>query len=175
MSALRHALHGLAVVFALLGAALGLAVALMVAASISMRAISLLGGRPIQGDVELTQLGIALSLSLCLPWCQLQRANIIVDFFTSGLRETSQRRLDGIGALLLALMCALLAWRSAAGALAVREAGETSMILSLPMWWVYAALAPGLALAGLIATLQALTLCRGQALAELSAPGPEPR
>ena len=33
-----------------------------------------------------------------------------------------------------------------AGALAVHEAGETTMILGLPMWWTYALLAPGLAL-----------------------------
>ena len=52
-------------------------------------------------------------------------------------------------------MVALLAWRSAAGALAVREAGETTMILGLPMWISYGALAPGLALTAVIALLQA--------------------
>jgi len=52
-------------------------------------------------------------------------------------------------------MLGLLAWRAGAGALAVREAGETSMILGWPMWFSYAALAPGLALSGLIALLQA--------------------
>jgi TRAP-type C4-dicarboxylate transport system permease small subunit len=30
------------------------------------------------------------------------------------------------------------------------------MVLSLPMWWAYASLAPGLGLAALIALLQAL-------------------
>jgi TRAP-type C4-dicarboxylate transport system permease small subunit len=30
------------------------------------------------------------------------------------------------------------------------------MVLSLPMWWAYAGLAPGLGLAALIALLQAL-------------------
>eukprot|EP01034_Spumella_vulgaris_P043735 gene43735-54347_t len=59
------------------------------------------------------------------------------------------RALDALGAFLLALMVALLAWRSTVGAQAVREAGETTMILGLPMWLSYAALAPGLALQGL--------------------------
>ena len=65
------------------------------------------------------------------------------------------RWLDGVGALLMAAMCALLAWRTSVGAIGVREAGETSMILGLPMWWVYASLAPGLALAALVALVQA--------------------
>lgn len=111
--------------------------------------------RPIQGDVELTQFGIALCIALCLPWCQLQRGNIIVDFFTQAAPAPVQRGLDRLGALLLAVMLGLLAWRAGAGALAVREAGETSMILGWPMWFSYAALAPGLALSGLIALLQA--------------------
>jgi hypothetical protein len=43
------------------------------------------------------------------------------------------------------------------GALSVHEAGETTMIISLPMWWAYACLAPGLALAGWVALMQALS------------------
>ena len=138
--------------FAVAGAGVGLAVALMVVVSVIGRAGF---GLPIPGDVELTQLGIALAISLGLPWCQARRGNIIVDFFTQSASPRTLRLLDAGGALLLALMCALLAWRSAAGALAVREAHETSMILALPMWWAYASLAPGLALAALVAVVQA--------------------
>ena len=156
---MQRAVHALALAFALLGCAAALAVALMVVASIAGRA---LWAKPIPGDVELTQFGIAWALSLALPWCQMRRANIIVDFFTQGLRERRIRVLDGVGALLLALMCALLAWRTAVGAQAVMEAGETSMILSLPMWWAYVSLVPGLALAAVIATGQGVSLLAGR-------------
>ena len=151
-------LRRLALTFALLGAAAALAVALMTVASIAGRA---LWSTPIPGDVELTQFGIAWALSLSLPWCQLRGANISVDFFTQHLRERKMRVLDGMGAVLLALMCTLLAWRTSVGALAVREAGETSMILALPMWWAYASLAPGLALAAVVALVQAARHFRG--------------
>jgi TRAP-type C4-dicarboxylate transport system permease small subunit len=120
--------------------------------------------QPIPGDVELTQFGIALSISLCLPWCQMQRSNIIVDFFTQRSSRRAQQGLDALGALLLAAMCALLAWRTAVGAVAVHEAHESSMILDLPMWWTYAMLAPGLALAGLVALWQAWQLLLGRGL-----------
>ena len=144
-------LRRLALMFAWAGALVALACALMVVASVSSRA---LWARPIAGDVEITQLMVAVAISLGLPWCQWRRANIIVDFFTQNTRPAVSRRLDAIGCLLLALMSLLLAWRTGAGALAVREAGETSMVLALPMWWSYAALAPGLTLAAAIALHQ---------------------
>jgi TRAP-type C4-dicarboxylate transport system permease small subunit len=139
--------------FAWLGAATALGVGLMTVVSVLGRTLF---KAPIPGDVELTQMGMAFAISLCLPWCQLHGSNIFVDFFTQRTGAKTQRGLDAIGCLLLALMYLLLAWRTSVGAFAVREAGETSMIMALPMWWAYACLAPGLALAGLIALLQAL-------------------
>jgi TRAP-type C4-dicarboxylate transport system permease small subunit len=158
----------LAQAFALVGVASAAAVALMVVASVSARALL---GRPIPGDVELTQFGIALCISLCLPWCQLRGANIMVDFFTQRLPVARIRLLDALGTALVALMCALLAWRTGVGALAVREAQETSMILELPMWWAYASLAPGLALTAGIAALQTGLLMTGRSMASMSGSG----
>ncbi|MGD6626339.1 TRAP transporter small permease subunit, partial [Xanthomonas citri pv. citri] len=103
-------LRFLALLFALLGGLAASAVGVLTASSIVGRA---LWSSPIPGDVELTQFGIALAISLCLPWCQLHGANIIVDFFTARAAARTQRLLDGIGAVLLAAMTALLAWRTA--------------------------------------------------------------
>ena len=153
-------LRRMAAVFALVGSAVALGTGLMVVVSIALRATLT---RPIPGDVELTQFGVALAISLALPWCQLHGANIIVDFFTQRLRQRSLRMLDAVGSLLIAVMCALLAWRTSVGAVSVRESFEASMILDLPMWWVYASLAPGLALASLVALRQAWRLRRGVA------------
>lgn len=156
--------------FAGLGVAIAAGVAVLVVVSIAGRATM---SRPIQGDVELTQFGVALCISLALPWCQWQRANLIVDFFTQRLGERRNAVLDGIGALLMAAMYALLAWRTGAGAVSVREAFEATMILDLPMWWVYASLAPGLALAALIALRQGWSLLSRRAPLA-SAPGGGP-
>jgi TRAP-type C4-dicarboxylate transport system permease small subunit len=160
---MTHWLKKISLGFAVLGGVVACAVAVMTTVSILMRATI---SRPISGDVELTQFGIALCISLCLPWAQLHGANIIVDFFTQRLPERATRRLDAIGALLLAAMCALLSWRTSVGAMAVREAGETSMILGLPMWWAYVSLAPGLALTALIAVVQAARCWQGSELVE---------
>lgn len=154
MPVMPSSLRSLATICAMAGCVSACLVAVLTVASIAGRS---LWSTPIPGDVELSQFGIALCIALCLPWCQLQRANIIVDFFTQNAGPRSRRLLDAIGSLLLALMVGLLAWRSAVGALAVFEAQETTMILGLPMWISYAALAPGLALTAVIAVAQIVT------------------
>lgn len=158
-------LRRVAAVFALAGSAIALGTGVMVVTSVTMRALIT---KPIPGDVELTQFGVALAISLALPWCQLHGSNIIVDFFTQKLRERSIRVLDGIGCLLISIMCALLAWRTGVGAVSVRQAHEASMILDLPMWWVYASLAPGLALAALVAMVQAAMHLRSDDMGALT-------
>lgn len=152
-------LRKLAAWFAILAGLVAGAVALLTVASIVGRTFF---ARPIPGDVELTQFGVALAISLCLPWCQLHGANILVDFFTQHVRPRTRQRLDAVGALLVAVFCGLLSWRAAAGAFSVAEAGETTMILDVPMWISYAVLSPGLALAALIALLQSVALWRGR-------------
>ena len=146
-------LRWLAVACAWFGALVAMLCAMMVVWSVAARA---LWSKPVPGVVEITQMLIAVAISLGLPWCQWRRANIIVDFFTQHLRPALSRRLDAVGCLLLAVMGLLLAWRSGAGAMAVQAAGETSMVLALPMWWAYASLAPGLGLSALIALAQTI-------------------
>ena len=143
---------------ALAGALVGLLVAGVSVFSIAGRYLL---SRPVVGDVEITQMGIALCISLCLPWCQLQRAHIIVDFFTQGVPQRTQWLLDAAGCVLMAVMCLLLAWRTVVGAVSVHGAFEQTMILGLPMWWAYARLAPGLLLAALVALWQAMLLAAG--------------
>ena len=145
--------------FALAGSCIALLVAGMSVYSIIGRALL---SKPLFGDVEITQMGIAVSISLCLPWCQLRRGNILVDFFTQSTSVRTRQILDSVGAFLLAAMCVLLAWRTTMGAIAVSGAFETSMILGLPMWWAYASLAPGLLLSALVAVWQASLLLIGQ-------------
>jgi len=152
-------LRRLATGFAILGCVVASITASLTVASIAGRSLF---SKPIPGDVELTQFGIALAIALSLPWCQLRGGNIIVDFFTQGLRPRRRQLLDGVGTLLLALMTGVLAWRTAAGAASVYDAAEPTMLLGLPMGHTYAVLAPGFALTTAIALMQTLQNWRGQ-------------
>ena len=158
--------------FALAGALVALAVAAMVMWSITGR---YLFSRPVMGDVEITQMGIALSISLCLPWCQLQRAHIIVDVFAGRPAERTPWLRAAAGCVLMAVMALLLAWRTVVGAFSVADAFEQTMILGLPMWWAYAGLAPGLLLSALVALWQATLLAAGHRVsAGMAHPQDEP-
>jgi TRAP-type C4-dicarboxylate transport system permease small subunit len=133
--------------FAFAGGAVMVAMLCMSVASITGRAVY---GKPVEGDFELVQLGCAVGIAAFLPWCQWRRGNIIVDFFTARLPPRAQGVLDGIGALLLALVMALVAWRATEGALSVYASGERAMISRYPQWIGYAAIVPSLALTALV-------------------------
>jgi TRAP-type C4-dicarboxylate transport system permease small subunit len=141
-------LDGLSRAFAFGGGAVLVALTGMSVASITGRALL---GTPVPGDFELVQVGCGAAIAAFLPYCQLRRGNIIVDFFTTRASGRAQGRLDAFGAVLLALVLAALAWRTAVGMVAVRAAGEVSMIVGFPIWIGYAAIVPSLALAAVVA------------------------
>lgn len=121
--------------------------------------ISLVGrnaaGMTLAGDFELTGVASGAAIALFLPWCQIRKGNIIVDFFTTRATPRTQGALDRFGALLLGLCLALLTWRTSVGALGAWETQSGTMMLGFPEWIVYALIVPGLALTALIAFWQA--------------------
>lgn len=123
-----------------------------------MTVVSVIGraffAHPILGDVELVQLGSAVVVAAFLPYTQFRRANIIVDFFTTAATERSQRLMDVVGTLLYTLVLALVCWRVAVGGIDIRAAGESSMLMNLPLWIPYLLMVPGLALCVLIGLFQ---------------------
>jgi len=125
-----------------------------------MTCVSLLGrntiGVTLVGDFELTGVAAGAAVALFLPWCQLQRGNIMVDFFTARASERTNAALDRMGALLLGAAMALLAWRTALGGLNAYDTHSGTMMIGFPEWIVYAAMVPALALTALIGLAQAV-------------------
>ena len=112
-------------------------------------------GRTITGDFELVGLATGAAVGLFMPLCQLHRGNIVVDFFTSRAPRRVNRALDRVGALLLAVCCALLAWRAALGGLSSWNSHSSTMLLGVPEWFAYAPMVPGFALTAVIGLKQA--------------------
>jgi TRAP-type C4-dicarboxylate transport system permease small subunit len=121
--------------------------------------VSLIGrnttGASLVGDYELTAAAAGAAVALFLPWCQLRRENIIVDFFTSGLSARATGGLDRLGNALLGSVMLLLAWRTAVGGINAFAANSTTMMLGFPEWIVYAFMVPPMILTGAIALAQA--------------------
>jgi len=101
---------------------------------------------PVPGDVELLQLCAAFASSAFFAYCHLVRGDVKVDFFTHHLAPRKVACLDAAGSLLVGLFGLLIAWRTAAGALAVRDVGETSAVLGWPVWVAQALMVPGFVL-----------------------------
>ena len=70
-------------VWALLGGFVLLGIVLMVAWSATR---DFLFSRPLQGDVEMTEMWVAVAAFMFLPYCQLTGANVTADIFTARAR-----------------------------------------------------------------------------------------
>jgi TRAP-type C4-dicarboxylate transport system permease small subunit len=142
---------------AALGGGVLIAIACMTTVSVIGRAFF---SHPILGDVELVQLGTAVVVASFLPYAQFHRGNITVDFFTNHASQRAQDWMDCAGCALYALTMMLILWRVAVGCLAMKEAGERSMLMDLPLWLPYLLMLPGLLLCSIIGLLQTLQHAR---------------
>lgn len=143
----------------LLARACAIAAGVLLTVITLMTCASLVGrnttGWTIVGDFELSGAAAGAAIALFMPWCQLRRGNIIVDFFTSRASTATNAALDRAGALLFALAMALMTWRSAIGGLNAWQSQAGSMMLGFPEWIVYCGIVPPLALCVLIGLAQA--------------------
>lgn len=141
-----HALLAASRALALAGAAVFVALVAMSVASIVGRKLA---SSPIPGDVEILQMSAAFACAAFFAHCHLVGGDLKVDFFTSRLPRAATHGLDAFGSLLFAIVGSALAWRAFAGAMAVRSAQETSVILGWPVWIAQALMVPGFALMAL--------------------------
>ena len=126
-----------------------------------MTCLSLIGrnttGDTLAGDFELTGVVAGAAVALFMPWCQIKRGNIIVDFFTAKVSDRINAQLDRLGAFVMAAVFVLLAWRTTVGGLNAYETHSGTMMLGFPEWVVYAAMVPPFILTALISLHQAVT------------------
>lgn len=146
----ERAANGLAI----LGGIVLAAIALVTTGSVLSRWVL---GSPLAGDTEIVGYATAVVLACFLPLCQWRGANVIVDFFTARAPGALRGALDRAGALLLALMLGLLAWRTGVGALDQHRYGAETMLLRWPLWPALLMMALPMALASLMALYTALT------------------
>lgn len=136
-------LYALSRLFAYAGGLVLVALTIVSLVSIAGRALF---SAPLPGDYELVQVGIAVSVSAFLPLTQMRGGHVIVDFFTANARPTLRGGLDALGAALIALCAAVIAWRLAAGAISLEQANDQTTILALPTWIPVAIMVPCFAL-----------------------------
>ena len=143
---------------ALLAASKYLAIAggLVFVALVLMSIVSITGRKlmsaPVPGDVEILQMCAAFAASCFFAYCHLINGDVKVDFFTHNMAPRKVEAMDAFGSFLVMLFGLVIAWRTAAGAINIKDVGETSAILGWPVWIAQGLMVPGfvmLAVAGL--------------------------
>jgi TRAP-type C4-dicarboxylate transport system permease small subunit len=139
-------------------------------ALIAMSIVSIVGRKlfaaPLQGDVELMQMGAAVGAAAFLPLCELHDHHIKVDALTGWLGVRGRAVLDTVAHLLLSVAAGLITWRTGLAVVDGYSSGEVSTLLAIPMWQPVALLVPSfalLALCGLYRTQRALRAAAGSA------------
>ena len=105
-------------VWALLGGIVLLGIVLMVAWSATR---GYFFNRPLQGDVEMTEMWVAVAAFMFLPYCQLTGANVTADIFTARAGPRTVALLELVSAVIALGFSALLLWRMYYGMLDYRE------------------------------------------------------
>ncbi|OHC70459.1 MAG: hypothetical protein A3H93_13880 [Rhodocyclales bacterium RIFCSPLOWO2_02_FULL_63_24] len=116
---------------------------------------------PILGDYELVQMMSAVAVTMSLPFCQMIRGHIIVDFFTTGMPPRVNKVLDIVASLVLAVAGFIFSWRVCLGMIELYGNGDASMLLNLQTWWGYAFMVPSFFLLGCAALYTAWSDCKG--------------
>jgi TRAP-type C4-dicarboxylate transport system permease small subunit len=131
---LGRLLHRISSAFAIAGGFVLVGMILLVVISVLGRAIFLL---PVPGDFEMVGIACGISVFLFLPYCYLQRGNVVVDLFVRHLPPAVTRALDAFAACVFALVSALFAWRMTFGLVDTLHYQDISMIVGVPLWWAY--------------------------------------
>ena len=127
-------LHRLANYFVILGGIMLCAMALLVVVSVSGRVLFL---RPVPGDFEIVGLGTAIAIFLMLPYCHLQRGNVTVDLFLARAPARLRAILDALAGIVFGVIALAFTWRMIFGLGDMWRQGDITMIVGLPLWWVF--------------------------------------
>ena len=136
---------------------------------VGMSIVSIVGrklfGFVVPGDVEVLQMGAACAAAAFFAYCHMIHGDVKVDFFTHNLAPRRVALLDALSSLLVGLFGALIAWRTAVGAVSLKEVHETSAILGWPVWLAQALMVPSfvlMAIAGFYMCGHLLRLAAGK-------------
>ena len=153
-----NAVERISAAFAFAGGLVLIAIAAMTVTSVLGRKFM---NRAITGDFELVEVGCAVAIALFLPYCQLQRGNVIVDFFTLKMPAAGKRLLDAFGCLLLTGVAMLMTWRLGLGGMSLYSSNDQTMVLRLGTWWPFIVLVPCMALLTLVGFVTAWRALKG--------------
>lgn len=110
-------------------------IAIVSCVSITGRALTDFGLRPVPGDFELVEAGTALAAFCFMPLCHLSRGHASVDLFYQGFPDAVKQAVNLVCDLLMLALWSVISWRTFLAALEFKTNGELTFILQFPIWW----------------------------------------
>ena len=117
---------------AIVGGLLACVIATLVTVSVTGRYLI---SAPIPGDYDLVGIVCGAAVFAFLPYCQMIRGNIVVDFFTNSAPPRARSMLDCVGTALYLCIAVLFTWRLYYGALELHESHQVIAAFNFFRWW----------------------------------------
>jgi len=151
-------------IYAYLGGFILLVLTILTTLTVIGRNLIELGLGPIPGDFELVEMGMAFAVTAFLPWCQLTHSHASVDLLKNKFGAIGNRYLSILSNLLMFCAAIFITWRLWVGLIDKSSAffPEVSQILSIPIWYAYAACFSGLCIFTCACGLTLLKAVRGR-------------
>ena len=112
---------------------------------------------PVPGDWELMQVGTTVVACCFLPYCQIVRGNVIVDFFMDSAPARLKAFCDFLGSLMFVAVAALITWRLVHGGLDMHRYHQRLTTIEFEHWWAFTVIVP---LIGFLVVIVVYTLFR---------------
>ncbi len=122
----------------------GIAVILMMLLTCSDVALRF-GGHPIPGTYELVGFLGAIVISFALAYTSIERSHIAVEILVQRLPRRFQIALEGIVSLISLIFFGIITWQTHIYAQDLRQSGEVSLTLGMPIHPIVSGMAIGFA------------------------------
>ncbi|MEZ0303593.1 MAG: TRAP transporter small permease [Hyphomicrobiaceae bacterium] len=157
----------LATAIAILGGIALVLVTVTTVVSVVGRALIPIGLKPIPGDYELVQLGVLFAIFCSLPLTQYLRGHADVALLTDRFPDRAAAAIELIMDLLTLGAVSFVVWRYTLGMIDKFSNREMTLILHMPLWWIYAA-----GMVGAVTTVIVSLYCVVRSSANTFAPNP---
>ena len=93
-------------------------------------------GHPFLGAYDIVKMAAAVALACALPYTCAIKGHVAVEYFHHRLGQKGRVIADTLIRLLIMALFSLFSWQFVRYGNALRKSGETSMTLTLPVFWI---------------------------------------
>lgn len=131
----------------LLGSGVMVAIMLLTVIDVVLRFVF---NSPLVGTLELTEIAMVALIFFAIPWAASQKVNVRVDILVNIFSSKIKKLLESISCLLSLCIAALWAWFAIPQAVYMKELGQQSDMLRIPIYPFYIIIVIGFGMLALV-------------------------